>query len=97
MEKSQQDNEENPPCCKTQPETESKETPSIQVLDITENEDGTASISFEVSDEFLELVKKEKNLEEVPQEVLSEYVNELLTKCAENEDGYSYEKFTDKD
>ena len=76
---------------------DNKETPSIQVLDVTENEDGTASISFEVSDEFLELVKKEKNLEEVSQEVLSEYVNELLTKCAENEDGYSYEKLTDKD
>ena len=66
-------------------------------LDITENEDGTSSLSFEVSDEFIETIKQEKNMEEVSQEFLSEYVNELLVKCAENKDGYSYEKLTNKD
>lgn len=71
---------------------DNKEIPKIKVLDITEMEDGSSDISFEVSDDFIELVKKEKNIEEVSQEVLSEYVNELLTKCAVGEDGYGYEK-----
>ena len=77
MEKSQSDN---------------KEVPSIRVLDITENEDGSSDVSFEVSDDFLELVKRERNIKEVSQEELTEYVNELLGKCAANEDGYGYEK-----
>ena len=71
---------------------DNKEIPKIKVLNITELEDGSSDISFEVSDDFIEMVKLEKNLEEVSQEVLSEYVNELLTKCVDGEDGYGYEK-----
>ena len=71
---------------------DNKETPKIKVLNITELEDGSSDISFEVSDDFIEMVKLERNLEEVSQEILSEYVNELLTKCAEGKDGYNYEK-----
>ena len=43
------------------------------------------------------MIKKEKNLEEVSQEALSEYVKELLAKCADGEDGYGFEKYTDED
>ena len=71
---------------------DNKETPIIKVLNIAELEDGASDITFEVSDDFIELVKREKNIEDVSQEVLSKYVNELLTKCADGEDGYSYEK-----
>lgn len=74
-----------------------KQLPLLNVLDVTENEDGSAEITFDASDDFIEMIKKEKNLDEVSQEFLSEYVNELLTKCAEGEDGYSYEKTTDED
>jgi hypothetical protein len=69
--------------------------PLINVLDVTENEDGSANVTFDASDDFIELVKKDKNLDEVSQEVLSEYVQELLTKCADGKDGYAYEKTTD--
>ena len=48
MEKSQQDNEPKP---------------HIQVLDIEKNDDGTTNLSFEVNDEFIELIKTEKNKE----------------------------------
>ena len=83
MEESQQDN--------------NKEVPTISVVDIVENEDGSSSLSFEVSDDFIEMIKKEQDLEEISQEALSEYVENLLTKCAAGEDGYEYEKLTDKD
>lgn len=76
---------------------DNKEVPTISVVDIVENEDGSSSISFEVSDDFLEMIKKEQDLEEVSQEALSEYVEKLLTKCAAGEDGYEYEKLTDED
>lgn len=71
---------------------DNKETPIIKVLNIAELKDGTSDITFEVSDDFIELVKRQKNIEDVSQEVLSEYVNELLTKCADGKDGYGYEK-----
>lgn len=71
-----------------------EQLPLINVLDVTENEDGSAEITFDASDDFIEMVKKEKNLDEVSQEVLSEYVQELLSKCADGEDGYGYEKYT---
>jgi hypothetical protein len=74
-----------------------KQLPLINILDVTENEDGSSNITFDASDDFIEMVKKEKNLEDVSQEILSEYVQELLTKCADGEDGYAYEKYTDKD
>ena len=82
MDESQQDN---------------NEVPTISVVDIVENEDGSSSLSFEVSDDFIEMIKKEQELEEVSQEVLSEYVEKLLTKCAAREDGYEYEKLPNKD
>ena len=36
------------------PQDNNKEVPTISVVDITENEDGSANISFEVSDDFIE-------------------------------------------
>ena len=74
-----------------------KQLPLLNVLDVTENKDGSAEIIFDASDDFIEMIRKEKDLEEVSQEVLSEYVQDLLTKCAEGKDGYGYEKTTDED
>ena len=47
---------------------------------------------FEVNDAFLDMIKTEKNIDNVSQELLSSYVQELVTKCAKKEDDYSYEK-----
>jgi len=73
-----------------------EQLPLINILDVTENEDGSANVTFDASDDFIEMVKKEKNLDDVSQEVLSDYVQELLRKCADREDGYSYEKTTEE-
>ena len=74
-----------------------KQLPLLNVLDVAENKDGSAEITFDASDDFIEMIKKEQNLEEVSQEALSEYVKELLAKCADGEDGYGFEKYTDED
>ena len=71
-----------------------KDTPTISIIDITESASGEANISFEVSDDFIEMVKRERNIEEVSQETLSEYVNDLLSKCANKQDGYDYTKIS---
>ena len=70
--------------------------PLINILNVAENEDGSTELTFDTSDAFIEMVKKEKGLDEVSQEALSEYVLELLTKCAAGHDGYGYEKTTDE-
>ena len=71
---------------------ENKELPSISIIDITESSEGETNISFEVSDDFIEMVKKELNTDDVSQTDLSEYVNKLLTNCASKKDGFDYIK-----
>ena len=66
--------------------------PHIEVIDITKTEEGVPDMLFEVNDAFLEMVKTEKNIDNVSQELLSSYVQELVTKCAKKENDYSYEK-----
>lgn len=67
-------------------------TPHIEVIDITQTEDGTPDMLFEVNDAFLDMIKTEKHVESVSQELLSSYVQELVTKCAKSEGDYNYEK-----
>tara|TARA_B100000676_G_C17676577_1_gene629208 strand:+ start:85 stop:333 length:249 start_codon:yes stop_codon:yes gene_type:complete len=70
--------------------------PHIQILDIAEDVDDKPNISFEVNDAFLSMIKKEKNIENVTQEELSEYVYELMKNCSNKTDGYDYEKITEE-
>jgi hypothetical protein len=79
-------------------ESTDKELPQIRITSIDADENGKPNLSFEVDDDFLEYIKKEKGIEEVSQQVLSEFVKNLLEKCSNEEDGYSYTKLnTDKD
>jgi hypothetical protein len=73
-------------------ESVNKELPQIIITSVDVDESGQAQLSFEVDDELLEYIKKEKNIKDVDQKTLSEFVNNLLTKCASNEDGYEYTK-----
>ena len=67
--------------------------PHIEVIDInTGSKEEKPSLHFEVNDAFLDMIKEEKGIDRVSQEQLSSYVNELITKCANKTDGYSYEK-----
>ena len=70
--------------------------PHIEVIDITKTDENIPDMLFEVNDAFLELVKKEKNIDNVSQELLSAYVHELIMKCANEQDDFSYEKITEK-
>ena len=68
-------------------------TPHIQIIDI--NNEGTEkkpNVSFEVNDAFLDMIKKEKNIDLVSQEDLSDYVYELMKNCSNKKNGYDYEK-----
>lgn len=67
--------------------------PHIEVIDINTGSDNEEpSLHFEVNDAFLDMIKEEKGIDRVSQEQLSSYVNELITKCANDQDGYSYNK-----
>mgnify|MGYP003969565709 CR=1 FL=1 len=67
-------------------------TPHIEVIDITQTEAGVPDMLFEVNDAFLDMIKTERNIDNVSQELLSSYVQELVTNCSKGEDDYNYEK-----
>ena len=69
--------------------------PQIRIIGIDKDENGDENISFEVDDDFLDYIKKEKNIKEVDQKTLSEFVKDLLTKCSNGEDGYDYHKLNE--
>tara|TARA_B110000444_G_scaffold257784_1_gene297050 strand:+ start:1568 stop:1819 length:252 start_codon:yes stop_codon:yes gene_type:complete len=66
--------------------------PHIEVIDITQTEQGVPDMLFEVNDAFLDMIKTEKNIDTVSQELLSSYVQELVTNCAKKKNEYNYEK-----
>lgn len=70
--------------------TSENKTPHIKVLSVEPDENGKSELTFEVNDEFIDMVKKEKNVSNVSTEDLNQYVHELVMKCANNKDGYSY-------
>lgn len=74
-----------------------KPIPQIRITGIEKDKNGGDNISFEVDDDFLEYIKKEKNIKNVDQNTLSEFVNELLQKCATGVDGYDYTKLNNED
>jgi hypothetical protein len=68
-------------------------TPHIEVIDVTKNSDTKETgLHFEVNDAFLDMIKKEKKIEVVSQELLSSYVQDLVTNCAGNKNGFNYNK-----
>ena len=68
------------------------ELPSVEVIDITENNDGTCSIEFETSDLFDEMYKNETGKEVITKEDIGEYLKDIITKAFENKEGYSIKK-----
>tara|TARA_Y100001933_G_C18865411_1_gene507696 strand:+ start:495 stop:752 length:258 start_codon:yes stop_codon:yes gene_type:complete len=71
--------------------TSENKTPHIKVLSVEPDEEGKSELTFEVNDEFIDMIKKEKNVSTISVEDLNHYVHELVMKCANNTDGYSYE------
>ena len=68
-------------------------TPHIEVINIDKtNEELGTQLHFEVNDAFLDMIKTEKNVKNVSQEMLSSYVHELVSNCATNKNGFNYKK-----
>lgn len=52
----------------------------IEVLEVVENGDGSCNVVFDYDDEFVDLVKKELEKDEVSEEDISQYVVEAIDK-----------------
>jgi hypothetical protein len=66
-------------------------TPHIQIVDVSyETDTSTPNVSFEVNDAFIDMVKADKELDKINQDILSDYVYDLLEKCANEKDEFSY-------
>jgi len=66
--------------------------PNIHILSIEDDEQGNPKFSYEVNSAFIEMIKKEKKLNNICENDISEYITELLDKCASSKDGYTYKK-----
>ena len=66
--------------------------PNIHILSIEDDESGNPKFSYEVNSAFIEMIKKEKKLDDISENLISEYITELLDKCASSKNGYGYEK-----
>ena len=72
--------------------------PTIKIIGMKTKSDGNFDVDFEVSDDFLELIKLDKNKEEVSKEELGLYVKDILSKASLEQDGWSFKKeFTEND
>jgi len=65
-----------------------QELPSIQVVSITENSDGSANIVCDVSDSFIEYMTKETGIENPSMPDLSKFIIELIEKACDRVDGF---------
>tara|TARA_B100001093_G_scaffold413279_1_gene403127 strand:+ start:301 stop:564 length:264 start_codon:yes stop_codon:yes gene_type:complete len=66
--------------------------PKIKIIGMKKKSDGNLDVDFEVSDDFLELVKLDKNKEEISKEELGDYVRDILSKASSEQDGWSIKK-----
>jgi hypothetical protein len=71
--------------------TSETKTPHIKVLSVEPDKNGQSELTFEVNDEFIDMIKKEKNQSTISSSELNQYVHELVMKCANKKDGYDYE------
>jgi len=72
--------------------------PTIKIVGMKTKSDGNFDVDFEVSDDFLELIKLDKNKEEISKEELGLYVKNILSKASLEQDGWSFKKeFTEND
>jgi len=66
-----------------------KKLPIINVLKVTDNPDGSATMDFEVDDSFVEFYKQQTGKKTVTERGLSKYVLKLLKDSVEEKNGFS--------
>ena len=69
-----------------------KSTPTIKVVSYKENEDGSATIVFDTSEEFDAFYLKETGKSEIVEEELSSFILDLLEKSVNNIDDWSIDE-----
>jgi hypothetical protein len=62
--------------------------PKIKILGIEKDESGELNVEFEVCDEFLDYAQFELGVDTLSQEQLGEYVQSLIKKSINKEDGF---------
>lgn len=68
------------------------EKPNIHILSIEDDENGNPKFSYEVNDAFIEMIKKEKKLNNIDEKIITNYITELLENCSSEKNGYGYKK-----
>ena len=68
--------------------------PTIKVLKIMENPDGSANIAFDVSDGFKRLVREKTNVKRVSKKRLNAFILQVLTDAIYNRNGWGFQKDT---
>ena len=63
--------------------------PIIQIIEVTDNPDGSANIEFETNDAFDQMYLKETGKKRLTQKGLGNYITKLITKSIKQMDGYS--------
>lgn len=67
-------------------------TPVITILSTKENEDGSMSVEFEYDQNWMDLVKLDLKKKKITKKDIEKHFINLLTKAAEETDGYKLEK-----
>lgn len=67
-------------------------TPVITILSTKENEDGSMSVEFEYDQNWMDLVKLDLKKKKITKKDIEKHFTDLLTKAAEETDGYKLEK-----
>lgn len=66
--------------------------PKIKILGMKESLSGELDVDFEVTDDFIDMIKLDKNKEVISKEELGEYVKDILSKASLEQDGWSFKK-----
>lgn len=71
---------------------DAKHTPVIIIISTKENDDGSMSVEFEYDESWADLVKLDLKKKKVTKKDIEKHFVKLLTKAAEEKDGYKIEK-----
>ena len=66
--------------------------PKIKILGMKESLSRELDVDFEVTDDFIDMIKLDKNKEVISKEELGEYVKDILSKASLEQDGWSFKK-----
>jgi hypothetical protein len=63
------------------PKSKQSEIPSLTVVGIKDLEDGTAELTFDINDAYIEIIKTDLKKEKVSKEEINAWILNMLEKC----------------